>query len=236
MPEVGPDNSKPSFTRVGDPVQQERQDTHFGSAEADDAVDGLRRRLDTGSRIMLGLVGAPGSGKSTLAARLQEYFTPSVAAVVPMDGFHFGNTILNGTDLKDRKGAIDTFDIGGYVSILERLKKRAEPVVYVPDFHRNIDEPIAASIAVPADVPLVITEGNYLLANEEPWRRVHQLLDEVWFVQCPPALRMSRLIERHIAFGLEPAAAKAWAAGPDQANARMIETTRGAADRTIVWL
>ena len=41
---------------------------------------------------------------------------------------------------------------------------------------------------------------------------------------------MSRLIQRHIRFGKEPAAAKSWAEGSDEANARLIGLTRGSAD------
>ena len=60
-------------------------------------------------------------------------------------------------------------------------------------------------------------------------------LDEVWFVDVPPALRLNRLVERHISFGMERAAAEAWAGGPDQANAVLIEATRPAASRIIPW-
>ena len=217
-------------------MRQEKAVSLFGSAEADEAIKGLRRKQSNGTRFMLGIIGPPGSGKSTLAARLQDYFAPGESIVVPMDGFHLANAVISGTALKDRRGAIDTFDGGGYISLLRRLKERKEPLVYVPDFCRDIDEPIAASIAVPTDIPLVITEGNYLLADEEPWSGVRGILDEVWYVDTPAELRMSRLIERHVAFGMDRAAAEAWATGPDEANARLIESTRHRADRIIPWL
>ena len=152
-----------------------------------------------------------------------------------MDGFHLGNAIIDGTPLRRRKGAIDTFDAGGYLSLLRRLVRRDEAVVYAPEFRRTIDEPVAASIAIPAEVPLVITEGNYLLAEQEPWKEVRAQLDEVWFVDTPPALRLSRLVARHVEFGMEPGAAQAWAAGPDETNAVLIQATRPAADRIIPW-
>lgn len=205
------------------------------SPEAERAVADLRLRLADGNRVLLGIVGAPGSGKSTFSACLQKHFGAGSAVVVPMDGFHLGNTIIDGTPLRERKGAIDTFDVGGYLSLLQRLARRDEPVVYAPDFRRTIDEPVAASIEVPAAVPLVITEGNYLLAELPPWPQVRAQLDEVWFLDTPRHLRLSRLVDRHILFGKDRPAAQAWAAGSDETNARLIEATRHAADRIIPW-
>ena len=58
-------------------------------------------------------------------------------------------------------------------------------MVYAPEFLREIEEPIAGAVAVPRDVPLVITEGNYLLVDDGPWAEVRPLLDEAWFVTTP---------------------------------------------------
>jgi pantothenate kinase len=205
------------------------------SLEVQQAIAGLRQRLDGGRRTVLGITGAPGSGKSTFAAWILQQFEPGQAVVAPMDGFHLGNAIIDGTPLRQRKGAIDTFDGGGYLALLRRLVRRDEPVVYAPEFRRTLDEPVAASIAIPADVPLVITEGNYLLAEQEPWNEVRAQLDEVWFVDTPHTLRLKRLVARHVAFGMDQAAAEAWANGPDEANAGLIQQTRPAADRIIPW-
>jgi pantothenate kinase len=205
------------------------------SPEIKQAMDALRRKIAGGGRTLLGLAGAPGSGKSTFAAWIQQQLGPDLAAVVPMDGFHLGNAIIDGTPLRQRKGAIDTFDVGGYLSLLQRLARRDEAVVYAPEFRRTLDEPVAASIAVPASVPLVITEGNYLLADPPAWKKVRAQLDEVWFVDTPPALRLERLVDRHVYFGMERPAAEEWAAGSDQANAELIEKTKASADRIISW-
>lgn len=205
------------------------------SPEISQAVAALRLRLDGGQRTLLGVTGSPGSGKSTFASWLQQQFGPAQAVVVPMDGFHLGNAIIDGTPLRRRKGAMDTFDVGGYLSLLQRLVRRDEAVVYAPEFRRTLDEPVAASIAIPASVPLVITEGNYLLAEPPQWKDVRAQLDEVWFIDTPPALRLARLVDRHVEFGMDRAAAEAWATGPDEANAVLIEATRRSADRVIPW-
>ena len=207
----------------------------FDSPDIRQAVADLRLRLADGSRLLLGVTGAPGAGKSTFSASLADFFGPGAALVVPMDGFHLGNAVIDGTPLRRRKGAPDTFDVGGYFSLLQRLARRDEDVVYAPDFRRSIDEPVAASIAVPASVPLIITEGNYLLAENPAWQRVRSQLDAVWFIDTPPALRLSRLVERHMVFGMDRPAAEAWANGSDEANARLIEATRDRADRVILW-
>lgn len=211
-----------------------QQPSTFSSIDADQAVQDLKSRLRSQSRFMLGIVGAPGSGKSTFAARLRDAISEP-AVVVPMDGFHLSNAVINGTSKRDRKGAIDTFDGSGYVSLLSRVKEQREPVVYAPDFRRDLDEPVAASIAISKTTRLIITEGNYLLSDEKPWSAIRYLLDEIWFIENPSELRITRLVERHIAFGKDRAAAQDWALGPDQSNARMIESTRDRADRIIQW-
>jgi len=207
----------------------------FESVEIQQAVAGLRSQLTSGRRFLLGVAGSPGSGKSTFSACLADALGTGSALVVPMDGFHLGNAIIDGTPLRQRKGAPDTFDVGGYLSLLQRLARRDEDVVYAPDFRRTIDEPVAASLAIPATVPVIITEGNYLLNEDPRWQQVRAQLDEVWFIDTPHDVRLARLVERHMFYGMERAAAEAWANGPDAANARLIEATRSRASRVIPW-
>jgi pantothenate kinase len=143
-------------------------------------------------RALLGVAGAPGAGKSTLSAAIAAE-VPGVV-VVPMDGFHLTTAVLEARHDVERRGAIDTFDAPGYVALLRRL--RAGEAVRAPGFDRSREEPVPEAITVPADVPLVVTEGNYLLVDEAPWSEVPRLLDETWFVAtsvAPGALRRLRL-------------------------------------------
>ena len=195
-----------------------------------DLLDVMEARLAQGDgRYLLGLTGAPGAGKSTLATRLAGRFG-AAAVVVPMDGFHLANAELARLGRGGRKGAPDTFDVEGYIALLERLRREKEGgVIYAPAFHREIEEAVAGSIAVPAGVRLVITEGNYLLLDGA-WKPVRPLLDEVWYVEGDEATRWERLLARHVAFGRTKEAARAWIETTDEPNARLIRASRARAD------
>ena len=198
----------------------------------DEAVAGARRLASAGARRLLGICGPPGGGKSTLAERIAGELAGQ-ARLVRMDGFHLAQVELARLGREDRKGAIDTFDALGYVSLLRRLRDGTEGIVYAPEFRRDIEEPVAGAVAVPAGTPLVVTEGNYLLVDEPPWDEVRLLLDEVWYVTTPEDTRLRWLIERHIRYGRAPDAARAWALGTDQRNAQLVESTRSRADALV---
>ena len=198
----------------------------------DEAIAGARLLASAGVRRLLGICGPPGGGKSTLAERIVRELGGR-ARLVRMDGFHLAQVELARLGREDRKGAIDTFDALGYVALLRRLRDATEAVVYAPEFRREIEEPVAGAVAVPADAPLVVTEGNYLLVDEPPWDGVRSLLDEVWYVTTPEDTRLRWLIERHIRYGRAPEAARAWALGTDQRNARVVAATLARADALI---
>ena len=197
-------------------------------------IDRARRLVGTGQRQLLGITGAPGAGKSTVAERVVAALGTD-AVLVPMDGFHLADAELERLGRRDRKGAPDTFDAAGYVSLLRRLRDAGPDTVYAPVFDRGLEAAIAGSIAVPPSTALVVTEGNYLLLDEEPWRQVRPLLDEAWFVAVDPALRVERLIARHVAHGRSPAAAMEWVLRSDEANAALVERTRELADLVVAY-
>lgn len=197
-------------------------DTHY--------LQSLETLLEDGRRKVLGLVGAPGSGKSTVAAALTRHFG-SRAVVVPMDGYHLANVELARLDRAHRKGAEDTFDSAGYVSLLHRVhRQQPGEIVYAPEYRREIEEPIAGAIPVLSDTQLVITEGNYLLLEHGHWAAVRSLLDQAWYVDVDDTLRRQRLVERHIRFGRSREAAVDWVNNTDEPNARLIAATRSKAD------
>ena len=181
--------------------------------------DDLRRQvaalLAPGSRRLLGIAGPPGAGKSTLSAQILAAF-PGRCVVVPMDGYHLAQSELDRLGRADRKGAPDTFDAAGYVALLRRLR---DPVpgetVYAPEYRRDLHNGVAGAIPVPADVPLVITEGNYLLLDEHGFGPVRGLLDLCWYVDLSDDVRTQRLVARHTRFGKAPGAAHAWTHGPE---------------------
>jgi len=183
-----------------------------------------RELAGQGRRAILGVAGPPGGGKSTLAALVAERLG-AAAVLVPMDGFHLAQPELVRQGIRDVMGAPHTFDAAGYVALLERLRS-ADGVVYAPEFRRSIEEPIAGAIAVPPEVPLVVTEGNYLLL----WDGVKPLLDEAWYVEMEEALRLRWLIDRHVEFGKTPEEAEAWVMRSDQRNAEVVASTRDRAD------
>src|SRR5215207_9996507 len=192
------------------------------------AITRAKALAATGSRHILGIAGPPGGGKSTVARAVVSELGDR-ARLVPMDGFHLAQSELVRLGRRDRMGAPDTFDAAGYAALLRRLRSD-EPVVYAPEFRREIEEPIAGAIAVPRTVSLVVTEGNYLLLQDERWAPVRDLLDETWYVETDEELRVQRLIQRHIQFGKTPEYARAWVMRSDERNAALVATTAHTAD------
>ncbi|MFF0446610.1 nucleoside/nucleotide kinase family protein [Streptomyces sp. NPDC004609] len=186
-----------------------------------------------GRRRVLGIAGAPGAGKSTLAGQIVAALD-GLAVLVPLDGFHLARGELDRLGRAHRKGAPDTFDPDGYAALLTRLRT-PEPgtTVYAPGFDRTLEEPVAGSIPVPPEVPLVVTEGNYLLHDTGPWARIRPLLDEIWFLELEPGVRVRRLVDRHVRFGKERAYAERWVHDSDEANARLVARGRDRADLVV---
>ena len=173
------------------------------------------------------------SDKTTLARGLVDRINahrPGSAAYLPMDGFHLANSTLDRLGLRDRKGAIETFDGWGFVALLDRLHTETDHVVYAPSFEREVDEGVAGEIAIEPEARVVVAEGNYLLVDREPWGRIRDRLEAAWFCATPSQERERRLVDRHTRHGRTIEAATAWARDVDGANAILIEASRHRAD------
>lgn len=155
-------------------------------------------------RYVLGIAGIPGSGKSTLAERLARCIGalaphPDFARLIPMDGFHLPNAVLESRGLREMKGSPETFDGDGYIALLERLRDPHLTASF-PIYDRSRHEPATTGLnehTVSAATRLIITEGNYLLLDIAPWDRIAPLLDETWSLDADPAIARERLIARH---------------------------------------
>ena len=206
-------------------------------------LDAVRALVGDGSRrTLLGVTGSPGAGKTTLVTALRAELSAhppagcaprTWVAHVPMDGFHLADAALEELGLRERKGAPETFDAHGYLALLRRLRADTGETVWAPAFERELEQPLAGAIGVPAQARLVLTEGNYLLLADGAWPAVAAELDEVWFAAPPAELRLRRLVARHERYGKAPAQARRWVREVDERNAALVEDTRRRADRVV---
>lgn len=180
-------------------------------AEAADLTriaDILEARAAAGARVIAAIAGAPGSGKSTLAEKLVGKLNgrqPGLAAVLPMDGYHYDDLYLVPAGLRPRKGAPMTFDVGGLFHTLKRLRARDEAEVAVPVFDRKIEIARAGARLIPRETPVIVVEGNWLLLKQAPWDRLRPMFDVTVMVDVPEHVLRSRLRGRWERLGLSEA-------------------------------
>lgn len=219
-------------------------DTPARTDRFDELVERARALAAGRRRAVLGIAGAPGAGKTTvalalvraLAATPPDGLGPGWVAHVPMDGFHLADVELDRLGRRHRKGAPDTFDADGYAALLARLRLTPDDgagPVYAPAFDREIEQPVAGSVPVHPQCRLVVSEGNYLLLDTPRWRAVRAGFDAVWFHETDEALRLERLVARHVHFGKTLEAARVWVERTDEPNARLVEASRHRADLVV---
>lgn len=199
-------------------------------------ADLLEARAGDGNRVVAAIAGAPGSGKSTLAEKLAGKLNarrPGLAAVLPMDGYHYDDLYLVPAGLRPRKGAPMTFDVGGLFHTLQRLRARDEAEVAVPVFDRKIEIARAGARLIPRDVPVIVVEGNWLLLRQAPWDRLRPLFDVTVMVEVPEHVLRARLRGRWERLGLSEAEILEKLEENDLPNGRWVRDGSVPADHVI---
>ncbi|MBV0910879.1 nucleoside triphosphate hydrolase [Rhodobacteraceae bacterium ASV31] len=200
-------------------------------------VEGLAARIlalpPAALRLRIAVSGPPGSGKSTLAEALVACLNREAeqAVLVPMDGFHLDNRVLDARGLRARKGAPETFDAHGFLTLIQRLGSEAD--VIAPVFDRVRDIAIAGAQVIAPAHRIAVVEGNYLLLNDAPWSGLRPLWDLSVALDVPMPVLEDRLIRRWQAHGHSADAARARAMGNDIPNARRIVAHSAPADVTL---
>ena len=199
-------------------------------------ADLLQTRAAGGERVIAAIAGAPGSGKSTLAEKLAGKLNgrqPGLAAVLPMDGYHYDDLYLVPAGLRPRKGAPMTFDVGGLYHTLLRLRSRDEAEVAVPVFDRKIEIARAGARVIARETPVIVVEGNWLLLNQSPWDRLHPMFDLTVMVEVPEHALRARLRGRWERLGLTEAEIVEKLEENDLPNGRWVRDGSIAADHVI---
>jgi len=197
----------------------------FDSASFIAHVAELARSVARGERRIIAIAGAPASGKSTIAASLVarlDAIDPGSAALLPMDGYHYDDEVLVPRGWRPRKGAPHTFDVGGYASSLRRLKTNDEPSVAVPRFDRDIEIARAGAIIIEPAARIIVTEGNWLLLDDEPWPSLRPWFDHTAMVVADMETLGVRNRQRWVGYDYTEAMIRAKLEDNDMPNARLV--------------
>ena len=184
--------------------------------------------------ILLAIAGPPAAGKSTLAAKILTHYGDE-AVILPMDGFHLDNVILQEKNLLARKGAPESFDALGFMDVVKQVaagKTRYAPV-FAPVFDRKLDLARAGAIAIHKQ-PIIIVEGNYLLFEEKPWCDLKPYWNLSIWLDMDEKEMEKRCIQRWLDHELSLEQAKKRCHDNDLANAKRIIHQRLPADISLV--
>lgn len=199
--------------------------------------DGLiavaRALLARPGRQVMAIAGAPGAGKSTLVDHLADALATEPVAVLPMDGFHYDDAVLNAMGRRPWKGAPDTFDVGGLRNALMRLRDPAEGAVAVPVFDRDLEISRGSARIIPPETRLILAEGNYLLLDRDPWRSLRPLFDATVMISVPEAELRRRLRQRWLGYDLTEEEIDFKLEQNDMPNGRVVLESSGPVQYTL---
>ncbi len=204
------------------------------SLTAEDIAATITRRAEGARRFLVAIAGPPGAGKSTLAERLAETLDAhgERAVVLPMDGFHVDNGILEQRGILRRKGAPETFDVRGFADIVHAVRAGDQEVL-VPVFDRDREIAIASARSISPQDRIVLVEGNYLLLDRAPWSGLAPLFDFSVFVAPSIDELERRLTARWQGYALDAAAIEWKLHGNDLPNGRLVLEASRKADLVL---
>ncbi|MEM9223490.1 MAG: nucleoside/nucleotide kinase family protein [Pseudomonadota bacterium] len=200
----------------------------------------LAAAMAPGERQIVALAGPPGSGKSTLAERLASEVHGSLGEdkipidVLPMDGFHYDDELLKQLGRHERKGAPDTFDVGGLEAMIARVAANEEDAIVVPRFDRDLEIARAGARFISRYVQIVIVEGNYLLLDDPPWSSLGPHFDISAMIEVGEDELAERLTARWDDYDLPPEEVRRKVEENDLPNARFVMTRSRQPDVLIV--
>jgi len=201
-----------------------------------DVVAKLCEHAQSASRQLVAIAGPPGSGKSTLAENLcidiNKRLNSSPAVVLPMDGFHLDNKLLDAAQERSRKGAPHTFDVDGFWHMLQRVVA-SECDVIVPVFDRDLDLARAGGRRILNQHKLILVEGNYLLLDLPRWRDMRSIFAYTIYLDVPENVLQQRLTQRWLDHGMQLSGATKRAESNDLPNARLVASNRLKADLVV---
>lgn len=183
-------------------------------------------------RFVVAIAGPPGAGKSTIAEQLAALLPENSAIVVPMDGFHYDNVVLERLGLRQRKGAPETFDLRGFMALLRRIRA-GEPDIAIPVFDRSVELSRAGAALIGSEAKFILAEGNYLLLDEDPWNELAGLFDFTIFLDVPRGELERRLLQRWRDHGRSDEDGRNWVATNDMPNVDRVLARRRPADLVV---